>query len=115
MRRPHFVLGRQRLRPQRCRQAPEPAALSEASNDDEGHGEKKRALKAAHAQPRSEHGELEAASQEREKNGAQPEARCEVEQPLSDRVAALSLRLNGIHEKECTGGCSVSWMCLFFL
>jgi hypothetical protein len=79
MRRPHFVLGRQRLRPQRCRQAPEPAALSEASNDGEGHGEKKRALKAAHAQPRSEHVELEAASQEREENGTQHKASCEVE------------------------------------
>lgn len=108
MRRPHFVLGRQRLRPQRCRQAPEPAALSEASNDGEGHGEKKRALKAAHAQPRSEHVELEAASQEREENGTQHKASCEVEQPLSDREAGLSPRLNGIHEKECTGGCPVA-------
>jgi hypothetical protein len=79
MRRPHFALDRQRRGLQPRRQAPEPAARSEAANEGEGHGEKKRALKATHPHPGTEYIELEAASQERKQNGAQRKNNCEVE------------------------------------
>src|ERR1035441_8642424 len=63
---PHLALGRERLRPQRGAQAPEPATPSETLNGEEGQREKQWAFEPAHAKPCAQQVEFQAAPKKRE-------------------------------------------------